>query len=294
MGDLPIYVAHDSADVWAHPDLFELDVHGSPTAIAGVPPDYFSATGQRWGNPIYNWARLREEGFRWWIDRMRETLTLVDVVRLDHFRGFAACWEVPASDATAEHGAWVETPGRELLLAMRKALGGELAVVAEDLGTMTPDVYKLRDDFGLPGMRVLQFAWGGDPHDSHLPHEYNRAVIAYTGTHDNDTVVGWFKQRSAPGASEAERRQRAHCLRYLGTDGHEIHWDFIRAIQMSVAAVSVMPLQDLLGLDSSARMNTPGQAEGNWTWRFAPGALTPELAQRLRESTELYGRQRAR
>ena len=294
IGDVPMFVALDSADVWASPHLWKLDASGRPTVVAGVPPDAFSATGQRWGNPIYNWAHLREEGFRWWIDRMRETLTLVDVVRLDHFRGFAACWEVPASDATAEHGAWVETPGRELLLAMRKALGGELAVVAEDLGTMTPDVYKLRDDFALPGMRVLQFAWGGDPHDSHLPHEYTRAVIAYTGTHDNDTVVGWFKQRSAPGASEAERWQRAHCLRYLGTDGHEIHWDFIRAIQMSVAAVSVMPLQDILGLDSSARMNTPGQAEGNWTWRFAPGALTPELAQRLRESTELYGRQRAR
>jgi len=294
IGDMPMFVAHDSADVWARPHLWKLDAEGQPTVVAGVPPDAFSTTGQLWGNPIYDWARLRGEGFGWWIDRMRETLKLVDLVRLDHFRGFAACWEVPATDATAEHGTWVETPGRELLLAMRNALDGELRVVAEDLGTLTRDVHQLRDMFGLPGMRVLQFAWGSDAHDSHLPHEYAPAVVAYTGTHDNDTVVGWFTQRSAPGASEAERWQREHCLRYLGTDGREIHWDFIRAVQMSVAGLSIMPLQDLLGLDSSARMNTPGRPEGNWAWRFAADALTPELARRLRESTERYGRLRAR
>ena len=294
IGDMPMFVALDSADVWARPHLWKLDAAGRPTVVAGVPPDAFSATGQLWGNPLYDWGRLRDEGFGWWIDRMRETLKLVDLVRLDHFRGFVACWEVPASHETAEHGAWVETPGRDLLLAMRQSLGGELAVVAEDLGTLTRDVHQLRDEFGLPGMRVLQFAWGGDPHDTHLPHEYTPGVVAYTGTHDNDTVVGWFRQRSAPGASDGERWQREHCLRYLGTDGREIHWDFIRAVQTSVAGLSIIPFQDILGLDSSARMNTPGRAEGNWTWRFAAGALTPELARRLRESTELYGRLRPR
>jgi 4-alpha-glucanotransferase len=292
IGDMPMFVAHDSADVWARPHLWKLDAAGQPRVVAGVPPDAFSASGQLWGNPLYDWARLRAEGFGWWIDRMREALKLVDVVRLDHFRGFAACWEVPAAHETAEHGAWVETPGRELLRAMREGLGGNLAVVAEDLGALTPDVHQLRDEFGLPGMRVLQFAWGGDSHDAHLPHEYARNVVAYTGTHDNDTVVGWFRQRSSPAASETERRQRDHCLRYLGADGREIHWDFIRAVQESVAAVSMVPLQDLLGLDSAARMNTPGRAEGNWSWRFSADALTPELAGRLRESTELYGRLR--
>ena len=291
IGDMPMFVAHDSADVWANPHLWKLDAEGRPTVVAGVPPDAFSATGQLWGNPLYDWARLRTEGFGWWIDRMREMLKLVDLVRLDHFRGFVACWEVLATEPTAEHGAWVETPGRELLGVIRNALG-ELRVVAEDLGMVTDDVIQLRDEFGLPGMRVLQFAWGADPHNPHLPHEYTRASIAYTGTHDNDTVVGWFRQGSAPGASEAERREREHCLRYLGTDGRDIHWDFIRAVQRSVAGISMMPLQDLLGLDSSARMNTPGRAEGNWAWRFAADALTPELAHRLRESTDLYGRLR--
>jgi len=290
IGDMPMFVAHDSADVWAHPHLWKLDAAGRPRVVAGVPPDAFSASGQRWGNPVYDWAHLRQEGFGWWIERMREALRLVDVVRLDHFRGFVACWEVPAADQTAEHGSWVETPGRELLLAMKSRLGGDLPLVAEDLGTLTRDVHQLRDDFDLPGMRVLQFAWGAGPHDSHLPHEYTPNTVAYTGTHDNDTVVGWFRQRSAPGASEVERRQRDHCLRYFGSDGREIHWGFIRAVQMSVAAVSIIPLQDLLGLDSSSRMNTPGRAEGNWSWRFAAGDLKPDFAERLRESTELYGR----
>jgi 4-alpha-glucanotransferase len=290
IGDVPIFVAHDSADVWARPHLWKLDAHGRPKVVAGVPPDAFSATGQRWGSPLYDWDRLHEEGFGWWIDRMQETLKMVDVVRLDHFRGFAACWEVPASHETAEHGSWVEAPGRALFRAMTDALGGDLPVMAEDLGTITADVHELRNEFGFPSMRVLQFAWAGDPHGPHLPHEYTPNVVAYTGTHDNDTVVGWFGHRAGEGASEAERLERARCLRYLGTDGSDISWDFIRAVQMSVADVSIVPLQDVLGIGSSGRMNTPGRAEGNWSWRFRPEALTDEVRDRLRTNSEIYGR----
>jgi 4-alpha-glucanotransferase len=290
VGDMPIFVAHNSADVWARPELFKLREDGRPTVVAGVPPDAFSATGQLWGNPIYDWDRMRVDGFAWWVSRVRETLKLVDVVRLDHFRGFAAYWEVPAEHETAEHGRWVEAPGREVFNRVKESLGGEMPIVAEDLGTITPDVHTLRDEFDFPGMRVLQFAFGGDPHDTHLPHEYTRNSVAYTGTHDNDTVVGWFRQRSRDDASEGERRERELCLRYLGADGAEINWDFIRAAQMSVAALSVAQLQDVLGLGSEARMNTPASAEGNWAWRYREGALTEELARRLREMTTLYGR----
>jgi 4-alpha-glucanotransferase len=290
VGDMPIFVAHNSADVWSKPRLFKLKDDGSPAFVAGVPPDAFSETGQLWGNPVYDWGRMREDGFRWWVERVRETLKLVDVVRLDHFRGFAAYWEVPAEHETAERGRWVESPGREVFSAMRAALGEELPIIAEDLGTITPDVHALRDEFGFPGMRVLQFAFGGDPHDTHLPHEYTRASVAYTGTHDNDTVVGWFAERSREGASEGERRERELCLKYLGADGREINWDFIRAAQMSVAVLAIAQLQDVLGLGSEARMNTPASAEGNWAWRFHGGALTDGLAARLREMTAIYGR----
>ena len=291
IGDMPIFVAYDSADVWSRPHLWKLEPDGRPIVIAGVPPDAFSATGQLWGSPIYDWNRLRDEGFEWWIDRVRETLKLVDVMRLDHFRGFAACWEVPASDETAERGAWVEAPGRALLRAITGALGGrDLPIIAEDLGIITLDVHALREEFGFPGMRVLQFAWSGDPHDAHLPHEYTPNVVAYTGTHDNDTVVGWFAHRVSAGATELERRELLNCLRYLGTDGAEINWDFIRAVQMSVARVSIVPLQDLLGLGADARMNTPGRAAGNWAWRYQSGALTASLRDRLRQTTETYGR----
>ncbi len=291
IGDMPIFVAYDSADVWARPRLFKLAADGRPSVVAGVPPDAFSATGQLWGSPLYAWDRLREDGFAWWIDRVCECLTLVDVVRLDHFRGFAACWEVPAEDETAEGGQWVASPGRELLSAITGALGsGDLPIIAEDLGLITPDVHRLREEFGLPGMRVLQFAWNGDPHDAHLPHEYNRAVVAYTGTHDNDTVMGWLAARSAPGASEEERRERDECLRYLGSDGSALHWDFIRAIHMSVAGLAIVPMQDVLGLGSEGRMNTPGRPDGNWAWRLRPDALTEPLGLRLRELTALYGR----
>jgi 4-alpha-glucanotransferase len=290
VGDMPIFVAHNSADVWAKPELFKLKADGSPEAVAGVPPDAFSKTGQLWGNPIYDWGRMRGESFGWWVERVRETLKIVDVVRLDHFRGFAAYWEVPAEHETAERGRWVAAPGRELFETLRREHGGELPIIAEDLGTITPDVHALRDEFGFPGMRVLQFAFGGDPHDTHLPHEYKHNTVAYTGTHDNDTVVGWFEQRARAGAPEGERRERELCLRYLGTDGAEIHWDFIRAAQMSVADLAVAQLQDVLGLSSDARMNIPASAEGNWGWRYAEGALTDSLAARLRAMTAIYGR----
>jgi 4-alpha-glucanotransferase len=290
VGDMPIFVAHNSADVWSKPQLFKLAEDGSPRVVAGVPPDAFSATGQLWGNPIYAWEKMGEDGFAWWVSRVRETLKIVDVVRLDHFRGFAAYWEVPAEHETAERGRWVEAPGREVFNALKEALGGDLPIVAEDLGTITPDVHALRDEFDFPGMRVLQFAFGGDPHDTHLPHEYVRNTVAYTGTHDNDTVVGWFRQRSRADAPEWERRERDLCLKYLGTDGAEINWDFVRAAQMSVAVLAVAQLQDVLGLSSAARMNTPASIEGNWHWRYTPDALTDELARRLRELTHIYGR----
>ncbi|HVF67901.1 MAG TPA: 4-alpha-glucanotransferase [Pyrinomonadaceae bacterium] len=290
IGDMPIFVAHNSADVWARPRLFKLKEDGSPRAVAGVPPDAFSETGQLWGNPLYDWDRMREDGFGWWVGRVRETLKIVDVIRLDHFRGFAAYWEVPAEHETAERGRWVTAPGREVFNAMKAALGGDLPVLAEDLGIITPDVHALRDEFNFPGMRVLQFAFGGDPHDTHLPHEYVRNTVAYTGTHDNDTVVGWFAQRSRGDAPESERRERELCLKYLGTDGREINWDFVRAAQMSVAVLSIAQLQDVLGLSSDARMNTPASAEGNWAWRFREGALTDALASRLRDVTTIYGR----
>jgi 4-alpha-glucanotransferase len=290
IGDMPIFVAHDSADVWSRLELFKLKENGSPSVVAGVPPDAFSETGQLWGNPIYDWERMRVDGFKWWTDRVREILKIVDVVRLDHFRGFASFWEVPAEHETAERGRWVEAPGRELFRALRAALGDDLPIIAEDLGTITPDVHTLRDEFDFPGMRVLQFAFGGDPHDTHLPHEYTRNTVAYTGTHDNDTVVGWFKARSREDSSEVEKRERENCLNYLGTDGSEINWDFMRAAQMSVADTCIVQLQDALGLGSEARMNTPASAEGNWSWRFTEGALTDELRERLRGMTAIYGR----
>jgi 4-alpha-glucanotransferase len=291
IGDMPIFVAHNSADVWAQPSLFKLREDGSPSFVAGVPPDAFSHTGQLWGNPIYDWDSIQRSGFKWWIERVRETLKLVDVVRLDHFRGFEAYWEVPAEHKTAERGRWVKAPGRDLFNALRDALG-EPSIIAEDLGSITPEVHALRDEFGFPGMRVLQFAFGGDPRDTHLPHNYNSHTVVYTGTHDNDTVVGWFRARSNENAGDDKQlqRERELCLKYLDSDGAQIHWDFIRAASASVAEISIMQLQDLLGLDSRARMNTPASAEGNWAWRFPDGALTDKLRDRLRDLTKTYGR----
>ncbi|HKQ52250.1 MAG TPA: 4-alpha-glucanotransferase, partial [Pyrinomonadaceae bacterium] len=292
VGDIPIFVARDSADVWMNPDQFKLDEAGNPLVVAGVPPDYFSATGQLWGNPIYNWAKMLADGFRWWIERVRSTLDIFDIVRVDHFRGFAASWEIPGGDKTAERGRWVEVPGRELFTAIKQALG-DLPIIAEDLGVITPDVEALRDDFGLPGMRILQFAFGGDTKNQDLPHNYVSNSVVYTGTHDNDTTVGWFTSVAGSGSTRDEaqiERERKFCLEYLDSDGREIHWDFVRAVLASVADTAVVPLQDLLGLGTEARMNLPISTSGNWAWRFKAGALTQEITARLKKLTELYGR----
>lgn len=285
IGDIPMFVAHDSADVWANPDQFKLDENAKPTVVAGVPPDYFSATGQFWGNPLYDWDRMRHDDFRWWVERIRATLQLVDIARIDHFRGFAACWEIPAGEETAEHGKWVESPGRELFAVVQSELG-ELRIIAEDLGMITPDVDELRDELGLPGMRVLQFAFNSDTQNIHLPENYDESVVAYTGTHDNDTTVGWFK------SLVEESEERNFCLSYLLTDGKEINWDFIRAVLASRADTAIIPLQDVLGVGSEGRMNLPNSVEGNWAWRFEVNALTNELMERLREMTVTYDRER--
>ncbi|MGH9881333.1 MAG: 4-alpha-glucanotransferase, partial [Pyrinomonadaceae bacterium] len=280
--------------VWTNPDQFKLNSDGTPIVVAGVPPDYFSATGQLWGNPLYNWERMLRDGFKWWIKRVEATLHVVDIVRVDHFRGFAACWEIPGGDKTAERGRWVEAPGKELFTAIRRALGS-LPIIAEDLGVITPDVVALRDGFGFPGMRILQFAFGGDTKNIDLPHNYVPNVVAYTGTHDNDTTVGWFSSVAGSGSTRDAKqieRERKFCLKYLNSDEKEIHWDFIRAVLASVANTAVVPLQDVLGLGTEARMNLPNSTEGNWSWRLRSGALTDVIAERLLEMTQLYGRAR--
>jgi 4-alpha-glucanotransferase len=292
IGDVPIFVALDSADVWARPDLFQLDALGQPLYVAGVPPDYFSADGQLWGNPLYRWEAHEKEDFAWWIARLKASTERVDLVRLDHFRGFQAYWEVPADSATAATGRWALGPGTAFLDAVREGLGG-LPLVAEDLGEITPEVEALRDRFDLPGMRVLQFAFGGDSgSEFHLPHRYVNHCVAYTGTHDNDTAVGWLRAEHAGSTQSVARHsfERKFALRYLGTSGAEFHWDLIRVAQASVADTVIIPLQDVLGLDSRARMNTPGTPTGNWTWRFKAGQLTSGIADRLADMTAVYSR----
>src|SRR5258708_28990202 len=293
MGDVPIYVAHDSADVWANPGLFELDASGRPTKVAGVPPDYFSATGQLWGNPIYRWDKLGETGYKWWIDRLRATLRVVDMLRLDHFRGFEAYWEVPGGEQTAVNGQWVKSPGVRFFEAIQRELG-DLPLVAENLGVITPEVEALRERFGFPGMSILQFAFGADPQAAAFrPHNFPRELVAYTGTHDNDTTVGWWNSRAGTGStrSAAEiEREREFVKAYLNTDGHEIHWAFIRALMASPAGTVMVPLQDILGLGSEARMNLPASTKGNWHWRFRDGAITPAMLVRLKLLTVLYDR----
>ena len=282
MGDVPIYVAGDSADVWGNQELFQLGEDGQPTVVAGVPPDYFSATGQRWGNPLYRWDVMREQNYRWWIERVRTNLRLADVVRLDHFRGFAAYWEVPADEPTAVHGRWMPGPGIALFEALREAFGVELPLVAEDLGFITQDVHELRRATGLPGMKILQFGFELD-NDAHLPHRLERETTVYTGTHDNDTARGWFDH-----ATEGEREA---ALAYLGAkDAEEIAPALIRAAYTSVAQLTIIPAQDILGLGSDARMNTPGNQHGNWSWRLPPGAPTRENAAWLRRLATLTGR----
>jgi 4-alpha-glucanotransferase len=281
IGDIPIFVAYDSADAWSNPQLFHLDEKGLPTVIAGVPPDYFSPTGQLWGNPLYNWDIHQKEGFSWWIKRIQATLKLVDIIRLDHFRGFAGYWEVPFGNLTAEIGCWAPGPGNTFFEAIQAALG-DLPLIAEDLGEITPDVVTLRKKFHLPGMKILQFAFSTSPNDPFLPHNYPENCVTYTGTHDNDTVRGWYET--------APEKERDFCRRYLGRSGEDISWDMIRAVWSSVAVMALSPLQDLLSLDTTARMNFPGKASGNWSWRIPPNALTPSLNKRLQEMNFLYSR----
>lgn len=283
MGDMPIFVAHDSTDVWAKPEMFYLDEDGNPTFVAGVPPDYFSPTGQRWGNPVYRWEVMKEQGYRWWIERFRWTLQMMDIVRVDHFRGFSAYWQVPASEPTAVKGRWVKVPGRELFRTLQRELG-ELPIVAEDLGTITPDVTRLRKGLGFPGMRVLQFAFDGDPNNLYLPYNYEPDTVVYTGTHDNDTLVGWFN-----GLSEEEKRR---VYDYVGREDISVHWEMIRLAYASVARLAIVPLQDWLGLGSGARMNQPGREAGNWQWRCRREHLNEGLAQAIAKMCAVYGRDR--
>jgi 4-alpha-glucanotransferase len=281
VGDIPIFVAFDSADAWSHRDEFHFDEALQPTVIAGVPPDYFSPTGQRWGNPLYRWEVMQRRGFAWWIERCKAAFGLYDVLRIDHFRGFEAFWEVPASEPTAMKGRWVKGPGLELFQAIERALGG-LPIIAEDLGLITPEVEALRNACGFPGMRVLQFAFVADTASAFLPHNYVPNTVAYVGTHDNDTTLGWWATLDGP--------TRAQVTNYTGTSGADIAWDLIRALSVSVASTVVFTLQDLMGLGAEARMNLPGRAGGNWGWRFTPGMLSGDIAQRLRTMTETYGR----
>jgi 4-alpha-glucanotransferase len=292
VGDIPIYVAHDSADVWANRQFFLLDEHGRPEKVAGVPPDYFSSTGQLWGNPIYDWARLKETNYEWWIERMRSALRLYDIVRIDHFRGFEAYWEVPAGETTAMHGRWVKGPGKELFAVLHEKLG-DLPVIAENLGVITPEVEAIRHEFDLPGMAILQFAFGTDPQaPSFKPHNYVGELVAYTGTHDNDTVVGWWTSRGGDSTRTPEdvAKEHAYARAYLGCKDEPIHWVLIRGIMASVANTAITQMQDVLGLGSEARMNLPGKASGYWKWRIKPGAASAEIAARLKELTRLYDR----
>ncbi len=283
IGDIPIYVAHDSADVWSNPNIFCLDEHtGEAALMAGVPPDYFSATGQLWGNPVYNWEELQNQDFKWWLGRFEAMLDYVDVIRIDHFRGFETYWAVRKGEQTAVNGEWIKAPGEQLFEAIKQKLG-KLPVMAEDLGDITPDVIALRDKFEFPGMKILQFAFSADAGNPFLPFNYERNCIVYTGTHDNDTTVGWFNQ-----ASDYEKQNLSLYLGCLSSEG--IHWDLIRLALSSVANQAIIPLQDILGLDTQARMNFPSKAEGNWDWRYQADALTKELSDRLRVLTTLYGR----
>ena len=280
IGDIPIFIAYDSADVWSRPDLFYLDEEGHPTVVAGVPPDYFSRTGQLWGNPLYRWERLKDEAYGWWLERLKATLAMVDYVRLDHFRGFAGYWEIPAGSPTAETGQWVPGPGEDFFSVVKDELG-DLPIIAEDLGEITPDVIALRDRFDLPGMKILQFGFSG-PDNAFLPHNYPMNCVVYTGTHDTDTTRGWFE--SAPDG------EREFALRYLRSSPGAFVWDLIHAGWSSVASFAVAPLQDFLDLGTGARMNYPGKLGGNWTWRMAPDALSDDLAHHILDLNFLYGR----
>ena len=281
IGDIPIFVAHDSAEVWSHRELFLLDTEGNPEVVAGVPPDYFSATGQLWGNPLYDWDVMERAGYRWWIERFVATFELFDIVRIDHFRGFEAAWQIPADEKTAENGEWVKGPGKKLFDALHAALG-ELPIIAEDLGVITSEVLELRDRYDFPGMKILQFGFDAELDDRDLPHNHVRHGVVYTGTHDNDTTKGWYAART-----DAERKEM-HA--YLGTAGDDGVGDLIRAALMSVADTAIIPFQDILKLGSEARMNIPGTPFGNWEWRFAWNTLPRDLGVSVRAQLERYGR----
>lgn len=281
MGDIPIFIAFDSVDVWANSHLFHLDDEGNPTLVAGVPPDYFSATGQRWGNPLYRWDLMAKDDYSWWKARFRWNLHLTDLVRIDHFRGFESCWAIPAEEETAINGQWVPVPGAELFECLGREFG-ELPVVAEDLGIITPEVEALRDRFGFPGMKILQFAFGSGANNPYLPHNYTQACVVYTGTHDNNTTLGWWKE-----CTTSEKKSIKH---YLGNSTCKMPWELIRLAQASVARLCVFPLQDLLELDGSGRMNRPGQGQGNWDWRCHTTDLDPGKHGHLTELTRDFGR----
>ncbi|MCS6836957.1 MAG: 4-alpha-glucanotransferase [Anaerolineae bacterium] len=280
-GDIPIFVAHDSADVWANQGDYTLDADGQPVTIAGVPPDYFSPTGQRWGNPLYRWDVMKAKGYAWWISRLKAILSLVDYIRIDHFRGFEAYWEIQASEKTAEKGQWIPGPGADLFQAIQAALG-QLPIIAEDLGVITPGVEALRDGFGLPGMKVLQFAWS-DPTNVFLPHNHPMNCVVYSGTHDNNTTLGWWK-------TETDEPTRHFLNQYIQAEAREINWLMIRLALASSAHTAIVPLQDILGLGSEGRMNTPGKESGNWKWRFQAHQLTEAMRERLAFFTWLYQR----
>ena len=282
VGDIPIFVAMDSADAWTSPEQFFLDAEFKPTVVAGVPPDYFSATGQLWGNPLYRWEVMAQDGYSWWVRRIRGALRLYDMIRLDHFRGFVNYWEVGAAEPTAEKGRWVDGPGAEFFTTVEAQLGS-LPFIAEDLGEIGPEVIELRNKFALPGMKILQFAFSTDASDKFLPHNCERNFVIYSGTHDNDTTMGWYQ-------GSANDHERDFFRRYFRTNGHDAAWTLIDAAFASVAATAIVPLQDLLGLGTHARMNLPGRASGNWGWRYVPEALTGHLSDRLRDATLTFGR----
>ncbi|MCL4135535.1 UNVERIFIED_CONTAM: hypothetical protein GTU68_059553 [Idotea baltica] len=280
-GDMPIFVAHDSADVWANSSLFTLDDKGQSTRVAGVPPDYFSETGQRWGNPLYEWPQHQLQDFKWWQDRLTTQLNLFDLIRIDHFRGFEACWEIPASCETAMDGQWVKAPG-EALFDKLISVFGELPLVAEDLGIITDEVTALREKYAMPGMKILQFAFGGDADNPYLPHHHQYDSVAYTGTHDNDTTLGWHQA--------LDTHTKNHLAQYMGLSNEDIVWKMNREALKSVAQLAILPMQDILGLDGTHRMNVPGTTQGNWTWSFDWSWLAPQTTEKLKQLNELYGR----
>jgi 4-alpha-glucanotransferase len=285
IGDIPIYVDYDSVDVWTHPEIFKLDENKRPAAVAGVPPDYFSATGQLWGNPVYQWDALKKNKYDWWVRRMGHTLNIFDVVRIDHFRGLVAYWEVPAAEQTAINGQWITAPAADFFNTLFRRYPS-LPIIAEDLGVITPDVREVMHQFELPGMKVLLFAFGEDhPLHPYLPHTYERHTVVYTGTHDNNTIRGWFEK-------EAKQADKERLSRYLGraVQAQDIPWELIRLAMMSVANLAIIPMQDILSLGAEARMNQPGTGHGNWEWQLVPGQLTPALTEKLRTMTQTYGR----